>query len=1480
MDLTWLIDALKKKAQNTVATTKKFISANPSPASYVAKKISPPVISPLASNYPSQPRPTSTVDTIANAIKKSVSTIKQYPTPASYVSQKVWESPVGRTLSDAQKFIESPKPVRPIPTIPEVPVDYAKRPLIGLAAKAGRAIANMPIDIVNTIVGKGVIDPALDIGRMAGKTITGQSLPKYGELKSPQAKLAYQIASKVRPDSAAPLETNLRRKEVIANIAGSVEAPFFAYGGGKVFGIGKDVAEKAVGETFFKTILNGMKSGAKYGGVFGALGGLQDSKDVKNDLEYFFKVGTEAAGGAAGGAVIGGGMAAGGKIVSKVINRLKAVAKVNDPKITDEEAASQARLFIRKELGRFAGGYKQKNLNSAARLRADKTEPKINEMFRESLGLPKDGKYDKGAIDLSAKVENPLKKSIAQPTENMPKIGINEAKTPPKTPQNVQEAIDTVREAIYHGDVEGAKALHKDLSADTKIPPFDQIYTEVDKVMKSEMNAGQKAIKEETPYSKIVSQMKSYLRLHGEQKNVTGMLNREHIPESVFGVSSDEVASALHMSEGDFMQSIALHLDMLDKGISKESVSKSLNKQLNKLIKGKDTLQLNPEFFTMVKDWKNQLKAVSVVATDKTKKQLAKKVETINQKAAYDEFNAWQKQFREKTITPQQYVSQAVKRAADAIKTNTTSAAGSNVGDLKDISGWNGQMRDVYRNFKAVYGKRFDEAKRVLLDPFDKSKGQMYDELSVWEKKLKEGVVDLGIKKGSPESAAVQLYGEKQITEGDLLGKFGKEKTEKIKQADAFFRSAYNQLIDEVNAVRKRIYPTNPAKLIQKRQDYYRHFHELQEGIGGLINIFELPSGIEAPLSGISEYTKPKSKWLSIAQRRLGLKTEIDAVGGFINYIKQAEYAKYIDPHIEGFRSLATELGQATKEGENAGRVNNFIEFLQDFSNDLSGKTNPADRFMQKIIPGGRKAFRAISWLNSRVKANVILGNVSSSLAQLGNVPQGIASAGPVNSVKGFTKTLASIFTENKQMNGSNFLKERYARPFSQFDEGLMNNTKKFAAWMTGVLDEVGTKIIWNSHYTKALSEGIKDPVKYSDDMTRSLVAGRGIGEVPLLQKSKIFQMVAPFQLEVQNLWYVMKDIVDAKQFGKIATLFISSYVYNRAMEKMRGSGVTLDPIKAVMDGYQEYQNEDNKIIGVAKFGGRIAGEVLSNIPGGQTAAAMYPDYGMTVGGVKLPTRKKLFGREDPTRFGTGLVVMKGLQDPLYKVLPPFGGGQIKKTIEGIGAYKKGYRESNGKITYPIKQNAENLAKTTVFGPSSTSEAGEYYNKQRAPLSEKQTEFVKKSGNIPEAYSYTMKKREAESEEGKIYDALKEKAPINIQKASPKSAAEALHRTIMKESDKKARYAKYQELRKYMTPEIQSEMNAIAKLEKEGYSRDDRDLMLYPEALRARAVHERLMGLDKKNRLAKYRFLIAQKVITPAVQQMLMKIAEEEKGKK
>ncbi len=810
------------------------------------------------------------------------------------------------------------------------------------------------------------------------------------------------------------------------------------------------------------------------------------------------------------------------------------------------------------------------------------------------------------------------------------------------------------------------------------------------------------------------------------------------------GVSDDDINAALTEEFTDSLNhpkpAVTPLVKTVEEGVSKE-FAKPTTKEAEILIKPKPTPQTLSEVVSLQTRVKGTEEAVK--KTERSISNLNKQIEIkgtaspraqqrmgdLRKELSANKAILANREAKLERVDTNNIKVDKVDLTPDNIKNLVSTATKDvDVANLKDFSGFKFNTTDIYRNFRDVFKGRFGQVKKLILDPFDASKKEYATLQENLIKDLKTNVVDkLGIQKGSKLSAVVQDYGEKKISLEQLKEAYPKD-WGKVVEADAFFRKKYDDLLDQINATRAKIYPRSPEKLIPKRADYYRHFKEFNDLVG-LKNIFETPANISPKLEGLSEFTKPNSKFQGFMQKRGLGKYKKDAVGGFLEYIPGASYAIHIDPHINVFKKLGDEIAKKTEESKN---LNSFINYLGKYSQDLAGKTNAADRWVQENIPGGRMTMGALNWINSRVKSNVILGNVASALSQVANIPVGIAFAKQY-SIDGAKQTLASILGRNMTpIKESGFLTERYVGSnYRQFDKKLIEQPRKLASWILETADRVGTEFVWNSAYAKGVAEKVADPIKYADDATRSLIAGRGIGEVPLLQKAKLFQILAPFQLEVANLWRVQGDMLKVKDFTGIATLFVASYLFNKAMEQVRGSGVLFDPIQAVVDASQPD-------LSPLQRAGRLGGEILSNVPLGQTLAAAYPEYGAG----KLPSREQLFGDNDPTRFGTGLPLTKGIQNPLVFLAPPFGGNQAKKTIEGTTALIRGDNEKNGKLKYQVQRTPSNIAKSLLFGPNATKEARAYYKQDRRPLSEDQTKGLKNSSNPDQYYTNITRKRE------------------------------------------------------------------------------------------------------------------------------------------
>ncbi len=274
---------------------------------------------------------------------------------------------------------------------------------------------------------------------------------------------------------------------------------------------------------------------------------------------------------------------------------------------------------------------------------------------------------------------------------------------------------------------------------------------------------------------------------------------------------------------------------------------------------------------------------------------------------------------------------------------------------------------------------------------------------------------------------------------------------------------------------------------------------------------------------------------------------------------------------------------------------------------------------------------------------------------------------------------------------------------------------------MLGVSDEVATRWIWNSHLEKALAKGESDPVKWADDATRRAVAGRGIGEVPIGQKSKIMQLIAPFQIEVQNTVWALRDMISEKDIGGLVVFIIAAHQMNNVYSNLTGNKGTIDPIQSLAQGATSLAQEWKQgevLRGIEKFAGRQAGEVLSNVFLGQSLAAMIPDTAKFPGGI---SKQELFGQSAAGRYPATPLVASVLRDPtrdpLFKLVLPWGGNQLKRTIEGVGVVNAGRaKTAAGKTAYKVDQSPENYLRSIIFGKGSLPETQKYYDAKDAAL--------------------------------------------------------------------------------------------------------------------------------------------------------------------
>lgn len=717
-----------------------------------------------------------------------------------------------------------------------------------------------------------------------------------------------------------------------------------------------------------------------------------------------------------------------------------------------------------------------------------------------------------------------------------------------------------------------------------------------------------------------------------------------------------------------------------------------------------------------------------------------------------------------------------------------------------------GRFNDTQRN--ADYAFKNDKEgrewfKQVFEDNFYKSKGEnarnVKDKLDVIYKDVVKG---RGIKKGSKESAAVQWIGEgqKQIVDGnntqtkaytlqDLKEEFnykmpnGKMAWQNIAETNVIMRGMYDDFLNRINNSLRKIYPNVEqevtkmeskkigksleerktidaeidryitGKRLRPRQDYYHHFTELQNGFfNNLDTIINGATNIDPRLIGVTEFTKPNSKWTGMLQHRSkNAGYTADAVGGMLNYIPQAEYKINIEPNIPVLRNIVKDLKESTADSRNA---NSFIETLMQTANELAGKQNPLDRAVLNIVGDekGRKVLNSLSTVSNRIRANAVVGNANTVLAQFFNMPNVAGYAkNPIDIVNGMvtaTKAMMGNSEAKAILEKSDFLRERYLdRSMRRFDDGILNNLNNFLSWTMEVGDKAVSDSAFITFYNQAIKNGLPEEqaILKADEFTRKSVAGRGIGEIPLSQKAKVTKLIAPFQVEVRNAVNVLKDLGYKKDISGIMGLFATTFAMNTALEATTGRRIGLDPIYLILETVREAQNEDKPKGEVATNAlTRLGGDILTNYPGGSYVA----ELGANALGLDDYAMKRIFGQSDPSRFGTGNIALQTLGAPIgqalrgqnidllkpaMSVLPKFGGKQIERGIRGLqdmaaipretlrlpsiknkgelNLEKQPYPASvspSGNIRFPINPSAKNYIIAPTLGTWATKEGKDY----------------------------------------------------------------------------------------------------------------------------------------------------------------------------
>lgn len=728
----------------------------------------------------------------------------------------------------------------------------------------------------------------------------------------------------------------------------------------------------------------------------------------------------------------------------------------------------------------------------------------------------------------------------------------------------------------------------------------------------------------------------------------------------------------------------------------------------------------------------------------------------------------YQYQLQQELNRRMQPIREFQRTRAEAISLNAEDMADTIAEFAKDKKIPGAYSRETMeRNSYDIFGKNNRAYAEQLNDEYFTPVHKAVADRTNYVNTMRQQVADLHLSKH--ESALVQMALEGR---NDVAAEYIKNNkikvTSKLQKnvADgvATFQAIYKELYEALNETLL----SNGMEPVRARKNYAPHF--VKDKPDTLLSRIRYSFGwgkdssvnIGTDIAGITDDFKPGKKWFGNLLQREGELTDYDAVAGFDRYIETAGDVIFLTDSVQQLRSLEDALryrlsDEGTREKVNQIRndrslnalerhqkiqdaydsntdniqklynqkkqgMGGYVSNLHEYINNLAGKKARADRGWEEMI--GRQMYTVAKNVEGRVAANMIAMNPGSWITNFIPITQAGGEVSTANLIKAMHDTVKSAVKDDGFTDGSVFLTNREGTQF--LDRTLTRKISDIAGMPMEAIDHFTSNVVTRAKYLQNIQDGmgLQEAFDNADTFAANLMADRSKGAQPTAFNSvnpvrKVFTM---FQLEVNNqLSYLFKDLPRAKQsVPKLAwaytKVFTGAYLFNAVYHQLTGRDSAFDPIGMIADafGFDPFDDDDKDK--KKKSGVDIALDLGKNV------AEQVPFVGGLLGGGRVPISAAFpdFGKlieEHENGYDKKRIALdaaKSAANSAAYLLLPFGGGAVKKALEGAATVYAGGSYSldkNGEkiLQFPTYgQSPRDWAQAMLFGKSSLKTAQEW----------------------------------------------------------------------------------------------------------------------------------------------------------------------------